>query len=310
MHIRTFLKPLSFLPAILVMYMIYSFSAQDSVTSSDLSYKVSYQIIKTADQILDSNLEDWQIGEYAVRYNGVTRKIAHMGEYFLLAVTLSFPLYVYGLHGILLVIVSGFFCIAFACADEYHQSFVSGRSPGIKDVCIDSVGILVGIILVRIVGFIGRKTVFRPIRDDHADQLSRREIQRLKKQQARMRRDMDRREDLEKSAARQRSRQNAGAQSRLHPKDQSLQVRYVSSQEQGEEAFPGRQKYDRGRSRGGYIDDDYDDQSPYGPSDAYYDDFDSYDDPEEAYADHSFCDSSDDLDEDMPLSHILKKRRR
>ncbi len=84
-----------------------------------------------------------------------------MTEYFALAVAVSFPLYVYGLHGILLMLVAGLICVGFACGDEYHQSFVAGRSPSVKDVCIDSVGVFLGI-AVRIVGWTGRKTIFKP----------------------------------------------------------------------------------------------------------------------------------------------------
>ena len=36
--IKTLLKPLSFLPALMLMYMIYSFSAQPGEVSSALSY--------------------------------------------------------------------------------------------------------------------------------------------------------------------------------------------------------------------------------------------------------------------------------
>ena len=53
-----------------------------------------------------------------------------------------------------------------ACGDEYHQSFVSGRSPSKRDVAIDSFGIFWGIILARIVGWTGRKTIFRPFSDE------------------------------------------------------------------------------------------------------------------------------------------------
>ena len=42
----TLLKPLSFLPAILMMYVIYSFSAQTGEVSGQLSYKISYKIVK------------------------------------------------------------------------------------------------------------------------------------------------------------------------------------------------------------------------------------------------------------------------
>lgn len=43
----TLLKPFSFAPAILMMCVIYSFSAQTGEVSGALSYKVSYQIVET-----------------------------------------------------------------------------------------------------------------------------------------------------------------------------------------------------------------------------------------------------------------------
>ena len=99
---------------------------------------------------------------WAQRIHGVTRKLAHMTEYFALAIAVSFPLYVYGVHGILLMLLAGMICVGFAAGDEYHQSFISGRSPSVRDVGIDSFGIFWGIILVRIIGWTGRKTIFRP----------------------------------------------------------------------------------------------------------------------------------------------------
>ena len=160
--LRTLLKPLSFLPALILMYMIFSFSAQPGDVSSQLSYKVSVKIVETADYIFDANLDYYQIDEWANKINFITRKLAHMTEYFALAIAVSFPLYVYGVHGILLMLIAGLICVGFACGDEYHQSFVMGRSPSMKDVCIDSVGIFFGIILVRMIGWTGRKTIFKP----------------------------------------------------------------------------------------------------------------------------------------------------
>lgn len=165
--LRALLKPLSFLPALCLMYMIFSFSAQDGVTSSQLSYKVSYTIVEAGGKILGENWEPWQIDSIATRFHGVVRKLAHMTEYFALAVSVAFPLYVYGLRGIWLMLVAGFICVTFACGDEYHQSFVAGRSPSKRDVGIDSIGIFFGITLTRIIGWTGRKTVFRPFSDDH-----------------------------------------------------------------------------------------------------------------------------------------------
>ena len=163
--IRALLKPLSFIPALCLMYMIFSFSAQDGASSA-LSYKVSYKIVEVGAKVLGENLEPYQIDSLATRFHGIVRKIAHMTEYFALAVAVAFPLYVYGLRGIWLMLVAGFICVAFACGDEYHQSFVSGRSPSKRDVAIDSFGVFWGIILARIVGWTGRKTIFRPFSDE------------------------------------------------------------------------------------------------------------------------------------------------
>lgn len=161
--LRIILKPLSFLPAIFMMYLIFTFSAQDGVTSAQLSYKVSYKIVEIGGELLGADFEPWEIENLANRFHGPIRKVAHMTEYFALAVSVAFPLYVYGLRGFPLMLVAGLFCVAFACGDEYHQASVSGRSPSKKDVLIDSFGVFWGIVLVRIVGWTGRKTIFRPL---------------------------------------------------------------------------------------------------------------------------------------------------
>ena len=38
------------------------------------------------------------------------------------------------------------FAILYACTDEFHQSFVPGRSPSLVDVGIDTVGTFVGLL--------------------------------------------------------------------------------------------------------------------------------------------------------------------
>lgn len=159
---RKLLKPLSFIPAILLMCLIFNFSSQSGEVSGQLSFKVSCKIVEAGDYIFDANLEQWQVEEWANKINFITRKLAHMTEYFALAVAVSFPLYVYGLHGIWLMLVAGIICVGFALGDEYHQSFVGGRSPSLRDVGIDSIGVFFGIILVRMVGWTGRMTIFRP----------------------------------------------------------------------------------------------------------------------------------------------------
>ncbi len=160
---RYLLKPLSFVPALCMMYLIFSFSAQDGAQSSQLSSLVGSKLLTQANHILDLEMDAAQIAHYTAALQFYIRKMAHITEYFLLAVSVALPLYVYRVRGFWLLLVAGIFCVGFAGLDEYHQSFVSGRSASLRDVGIDSIGIFAGIYITRIFGFIGRKTIFAPL---------------------------------------------------------------------------------------------------------------------------------------------------
>ena len=162
MKISSLFKPLSFLPALALMYMIYSFSAQPANSSSSSSYYISKKLVSAVNTVSGQGWDDWQIEQYAAKIHGPVRKLAHITEYFLLAVAVSFPLYVYGVRGILLMLLAGVICVGYACADEYHQSLVSGRSASFRDVAIDSIGILIGVVLTRLIGWSGRMAITGP----------------------------------------------------------------------------------------------------------------------------------------------------
>ena len=59
------LKPLSFLPALIMMYVIFSFSAQSGTDSGNLSYSVSHKIVEIGNEVLQKNMEEWEIDEKA-----------------------------------------------------------------------------------------------------------------------------------------------------------------------------------------------------------------------------------------------------
>ncbi|WP_242952204.1 VanZ family protein [Butyrivibrio sp. YAB3001] len=161
--LRFVLKPLSFVPAIIMMCLIFGFSAQDAKQSSQLSYKVGVKVFSVANETLDKGWSQKKIEQLSRRSQFYIRKTAHFTEYFLLAVSIALPLYVFGIRGLWLVILAGGFCIAFAGLDEFHQSFVAGRSPQKRDVFIDSCGVLLGVVVTRMVGWTGRMTIFRPL---------------------------------------------------------------------------------------------------------------------------------------------------
>ena len=55
-----------------------------------------------------------------------------------------------GLRGFALTFLAGILCVAFAASDEFHQTMVANRGPSVKDVGIDSIGVLFGITFVRL----------------------------------------------------------------------------------------------------------------------------------------------------------------
>ena len=108
------LKPFSFLPAIAMMYLIFSFSSQTGKESGNLSHEISYQIVSAADRILDKNLSEESKNTYADKIELPARKLAHMTEYCILAICISFPLYVYGVRGFWLFLLAGLLSAGFA----------------------------------------------------------------------------------------------------------------------------------------------------------------------------------------------------
>lgn len=144
------LKPLSFIPALLIMCTIFSYSSQNGKASGNLSHTISYNIVKIGNYILQQDASEELIGIYAKKIEYPIRKLAHMTEYFILAIAIFFPLYLYGLRGFPLIVVTALICIGFAATDEYHQSFVSGRGPSVRDVGIDSIGVFGALIAIHI----------------------------------------------------------------------------------------------------------------------------------------------------------------
>ena len=80
------------------------------------------------------------------------RKLAHMTEYLILTFFLyrafketwknTFPI---------LYIYPALISVLYAASDEFHQTFIHGRSGSLHDVFIDSIGILLFYVYLRII---------------------------------------------------------------------------------------------------------------------------------------------------------------
>lgn len=128
------------------MWVIFHFSAQTSEVSSGVSLRVTRRI---ASWLHSTFLRNTGEAELVERMHPYIRKFAHMGEYGILFILLflsfkvSFKAYRCMMNGILISFI-------YACIDEFHQTFVSGRSGQFADVCVDMTGVLFAILLILI----------------------------------------------------------------------------------------------------------------------------------------------------------------
>jgi VanZ family protein len=124
---------------ILIMIVIFVFSGQDATQSGELSSEVLVWIETT---ILDGPKADTaEIGTFLVR------KAAHLSIYLCLGASCALTVREFRPKGHPFR-WAWLIAAVYAATDEFHQYFVPGRSSEFRDVCIDALGALVGVVIV------------------------------------------------------------------------------------------------------------------------------------------------------------------
>lgn len=120
-------------------------SAQPAAESNSLSTGITNQIIETLGRFISIDVETSTSNILVSQLNHYVRKSAHFIIYFILGILVTFALVKNGFRHKELC-VSFLFCVLFAISDEVHQLFVPGRGGMLKDVMLDSLGSLMGIV--------------------------------------------------------------------------------------------------------------------------------------------------------------------
>ena len=137
-------KILKLILVLIVMLTIFMFSSENDVKSSNRSDGL---IIRTTEFVLNRKLTTFEKEIYVSRYVGIVRKSAHFTLYYILGLTFILFLSEYDLNNKKLLLFTILFVFIYACSDECHQLFVSGRSGEVLDVLIDTFGGTVSSIL-------------------------------------------------------------------------------------------------------------------------------------------------------------------
>ena len=140
-------KIISFIMLILWMIVIFSFSSADANKSTGTSDKVITTMIEIKDKITNNETPNNEKEIIVKNSSFYIRKLAHITEYLILGFLMFNLLNQYSVTNIYYAIGLS---ILYSCTDEFHQLFISGRSGSIRDVLIDSIGILIGTYLYKL----------------------------------------------------------------------------------------------------------------------------------------------------------------
>lgn len=138
------------------MMVIFGFSSSNAEDSTVQSNRITEFLVRIFVPGYDELTEE-QMQELVLQYDGTVRKLAHFAFYAILgalscatATTQPF-MNVEKYYCLPLISVST--SIVFALSDEYHQTFVDGRAGQVKDIIIDSAGIVCGTVVMIAVFF-------------------------------------------------------------------------------------------------------------------------------------------------------------
>ncbi|MBO4693713.1 MAG: VanZ family protein [Clostridia bacterium] len=139
--------------ALLIAWMgvIFCFSAQDEKDSAKVSEGV---VVKVAEVVYPDyeKLEEPQKKEVLDKFYMPIRKAAHFFEFFVLAgIAFVFFLTFKKLSGKSKILLPLCFSVIYALSDELHQSSVAGRACRFTDVCIDSAGVLLAVLIAFLI---------------------------------------------------------------------------------------------------------------------------------------------------------------
>lgn len=140
-------KTISIVSLILWMIVIFSFSSADANKSTGTSDKVITTMIEIKDKITNNETPNNEKEIIVKNSSFYIRKIAHITEYLILGFLMFNLLKQYSVTNIYYAIGLS---ILYSCTDEFHQLFISGRSGSIRDILIDSIGILIGTYLYKL----------------------------------------------------------------------------------------------------------------------------------------------------------------
>lgn len=132
--------------------MIFTFSSQNGEVSGSTSRGFTRKIVEVLQ--IGKNLGENEKEELIENSQYVIRKLAHFSIYTVLGINMYGFVNTLKINNKRKILIVLFVGLTYAISDEIHQMFSGSRTPAIKDVIIDSFGVLFGIGIFKLLPFI------------------------------------------------------------------------------------------------------------------------------------------------------------
>lgn len=146
---RTIFRIILIILLCLTFYKIFQFSDENATKSSSRSREIMRKIVDIFPYTRNLSISTKE--KIVEKSQPIIRKLAHFSIYALVGILImtfvsTYKLLLWKKLGISILVG-----LIYAMSDEYHQSFIPGRSGEIRDVLIDLSGVIFGIIIVLII---------------------------------------------------------------------------------------------------------------------------------------------------------------
>ncbi len=131
------------------MGIIFWLSGRPSFVSSSESEAITDQIIGVYARF--SGMDALRQVRWSLAIEPYIRKLAHITEYAILFILLYLALRIYFSSYLKTALVTAFICTLYAITDEWHQTYVFGRSGMPVDVFIDLIGVFIAMMICGLV---------------------------------------------------------------------------------------------------------------------------------------------------------------
>lgn len=153
-----FMKKIFIILCIFWMGFIAYNTSQTGESSNNTSVSITKGIINKTQSVINNNVNNSDSlaiirndSEFIIKLNKYIRKFAHGFEFLVLALLIFLTLKYFNIKNMDCIIYTLFIVLLYAVIDEYRQLYIPGRNSSVRDIVIDFIGGIVGVIILQFI---------------------------------------------------------------------------------------------------------------------------------------------------------------